>query len=312
VAGLGAEYSEVIAQLRTRAAADRYTIIEVSRTFGNVAPEAALVYAPTKNLAAHFRVGTGYGIPGFGNLTTTASGLPGNNTTLKAQTNVGIELGVDARNLFGMLDLGVTPYYEWWKDEFNTVSPGAGLSSFTTNAPASEHRGIEFYGLLRPLAHIAGGEGVYLRAAYTFQDQYYTDFKELIGGVSVDRAGKRIPGVERSFLNGRVGYESPWQIGGFFEVNYVDDYFVNNSNTLEAPAYHVLNANVHYGRKWEGTFLQGFEVFFEGRNLLDRTYIESAVPVADDLVPTLAGNNNKQAFFTGAPRSFYGGVRLRF
>jgi iron complex outermembrane receptor protein len=312
VAGLGGEYSEVIAQLRTRSAADRYAIIEVDRSFGNVAPEAALVYAPTSDVTAHVRVGTGYGIPGFGNLTTTASGLPGNNSTLKAQTNVGVELGVDARKLFGMLDLGVTTYYEWWQNEFNTVSPAAGLSAFTTNAPASEHRGVEVFAMLRPLLDVAGLEGLYLRAAYTFQDQFYTSFNELISGVRFNRSGKEIPGVERSFLNGKLGYESPWSVGGWLEVNYLDDYFVNNSNTLTAPGYHVLNANLHYGRKLDGPFLRGFEAFFEVRNLLDTTYVESAVPVADDLVPTQAGNNAKQAFFTGASRSVFGGVRFRF
>jgi iron complex outermembrane receptor protein len=315
VLGLGGEHSEVTGELRSRIAAETFRYIRFSRTFGNVAPEAALVYSPSADFMARLRVSTGYGIPGFGNLTTTANGLPGNNTTLKAQKNLGVELGFDARRLFGVLDLGVTGYYEFFKDEFNTVSPGAGLSAFTTNAPASEHRGMELFATLRPFAQLAGWEawqGLYLRSAYTFNDHYYTDFKELVGGVRFDRDGKEIPGVERSFLNAKLGYESPWRLGGWLEVNYVDDYFINNSNTLRAPGYHVLNANLHYDRALKGPFLRGFEVFFDVRNLLDDTYIESAIPVSDDLVQTRASLDGKQAFFTGSPRAFYGGVRLKF
>jgi iron complex outermembrane receptor protein len=312
VLGLGGERSEVAGELRTRLAAERFRYIRFSRTFDNVAPELALIYAPSPDFSARFRVGTGYGIPGFGNLTTTSSGLPGNNTTLKAQKNVGVDLGFDARRLLGVLDLGVTGYYEWFQDEFNTVSPGAGLSAFTTNAPASEHRGVEVFATLRPLASVDGWEGLYLRAAYTFNDHVYTDFRELVSGARLDRDGKQIPGVERSFLNAKVGYESPWRLGGWLELNYVDDYFINNSNTLRAPGYNVLNANMHYAQGFSGSFLRGFETFFEVRNLLDRTYIESAIPVSDDLIQSLASLNGKQAFFTGSPRTFYGGVRLKF
>jgi iron complex outermembrane receptor protein len=312
VVGLGAEQSEVVAQVRNRTSAEIFQIIEVSRTFGNVAPEAALIYSPSSDTTVHLRVGTGYGIPGIGNLTTTANGLAGNNSTLQTQTTTGVDLGVDTRKLFGVLDLGVTGYYEWFRNEFNTVTPAAGLSSFTTNAPASEHRGVEVFAVLRPFPEVSGLEGLFLRTAYTYNDHFYTDFKELISGVSFNRNGKQIPGVERSFLNARLGYESPWHVGAWFEVNYVDDYFVNNSNTLSAPGYNVLNANIHYGRTFSGPFLRGFEVYLEGRNLADRTYIDSAIPVSDDLVTTQASLQAKQAFFTGPSRSVFAGMRFKF
>jgi iron complex outermembrane receptor protein len=312
VVGIGGEYSTVRAQVRNRSAAEKFTVIEVDRDFGNVAPEAALLYRPTEDVTAHLRVGTGYGIPGISNLTTASTGLAGNNTDLKAQRNVGVELGIDTRRWLGILDLSLTGYYEWFTDEFVTLSPGAGLSSFTTNAPASEHRGIELSATLWPLAGDPLGRGLYLRTSYTFNDHVYTDFHEVIGGVRFDRSGKLIPGVERHFLNAKLGYESPWHLGGWLEVNYLDDYFVNNSNTLSAPAYHVLNLNLHYARAIGSSFLRGIETFFEVRNLLDATYVESAVTVADDVLNTAASLANKQAFFAGPSRSFYGGVRLRF
>jgi iron complex outermembrane receptor protein len=312
VLGLGGESSTIRASLRNRTASETFTTVNADRTFANVAPEAAVVYRPTDDLAAHVRVGTGYGIPNVGNLTTASSGLPGNNTDLKSQQNVGVELGVDARRLLGVLDLSLTGYYEWFKNEFVTQSPGAGLSSFTTNAPASQHRGIEAAATLRPFAGTPWWEGLYLSAAYTFNDHFYTDFTEVINGVAFSRNGKQIPGVEPSFLNARLGYESYFGLGGWLEVNYQDSYFVNNSNTLRAPSYNVLNLDLHYARDLKWAWLRRVEAFLDLQNLLNTTYIGSAVTVTDDVINSQASLANKQAFFSGSPRAVYGGLRLKY
>jgi iron complex outermembrane receptor protein len=310
--GLGGESSTIDATLRNMVGTTSYTSVNVNRAFTNIAPEAALIFQPTPNLTTHFRVGTGYGIPSISNLTTTPAGVPGNNTDLKAQENLGIELGIDARRLFGKLDLSLTGYYEWFKNEFVTQSPGAGLSNFTTNAPHSQHRGIEASAVLRPFAGISWWDGLYLRADYTFNDHFYTDFTEVINGVALNRDGKQMPGVEVQGLYTKLGYESHLGFGGWLTYNYLDRYWINNSNSLSAPSYGVVNLNLHWARAFANTFLRGAEAFFEVRNLLDTDYIESAVTVTDNVVNSQASNNTKQAFFTGAGRSFFGGLRLKF
>ena len=312
VLGLGGESSWVRGQLRNRTGSETFTTVNVARAFTNIAPEGAVIYTPLDNVTTHLRVGTGYGIPNIGNLTTTSTGLPGNNTDLQSQQNVGVELGVDARRLFGVLDLSLTGYYEWFKNEFVTQSPGAGLSSFTTNAPHSQHRGIEASATLRPFRGVPWWEGLYLSAAYTFNDQFYTDFTEVINGVAFNRDGKQIPGVERNFLNSRLGYESYFGLGGWLEVNYQDSYFVNNSNTLRAPSYNVLNLDLHYARDLKWAWLSRIEAFLELQNLLDTTYIGSAVTVTDDVVNSQASLANKQAFFSGSGRAVFGGLRLKY
>ena len=40
------------------------------------------------------RVGTGFGKPQFSNLFVTPEGVPGNNTELKTQKNIGYDFGV--------------------------------------------------------------------------------------------------------------------------------------------------------------------------------------------------------------------------
>jgi iron complex outermembrane receptor protein len=318
VLGIAAEGSNVHAQVRTlkTGSTSVYNYLDVDRDFLNVAPEAAVVYTPNDRWSHHIRVGTGYGIPGISNLTTTPQGVAGNNTDLNTQTNVGVEIGTNAHPL-DALDFSLTGYYEFFQDELVSQSPGAGLSNFTTNAPASEHRGIEAAMKVRPFQGWNNGlEGSYIAAAYTFNDHIYTDFVERLSAGTTsqafDRSGNQIPGVERNRLNAKLGYESPINLGGWLEVNYQDSFYLNNSNTLKMPNFTVLNLNLHYKYNVNGNYLKGLEVFFDIHNLLDHRYIDSGVVVADALTDNAAALLNKQAFFAAAPRSFTGGIKLKF
>lgn len=307
ILGVGAEQSNVFATVQSRTGPETFSRVEVDRDFVNVAPEAALVYQHNPDLQAHVRAATGYGIPGISQLTTTPDGLQGNNTDLDTQKNVGLELGIDTRPLRA-LALNVTGYYEWFIDEFVNQSPGGGLSSFTSNAPRSRHRGVEA-GFNWQLY-----QGWRLAGAYTFNDHVYTDFRETIGpGLTLDRAGKKIPGVESNILNAKLGYESQAGAGGWIEANWVDDFFVNNSNTLKTEAYTVYNLNLHYDRAFRWGFIRGVSTFFEVKNLLNREYIASAIVVADTPADTPANlATTKRAFYAGPDRSYFVGATVKF
>ena len=71
------------------------TPVWADRSMTNVAPEIGLLWRPSTKWQYRARVGTGYGIPQLTNLFVTPEGLPGNNTELKTQTNIGYDLGVD-------------------------------------------------------------------------------------------------------------------------------------------------------------------------------------------------------------------------
>ena len=45
----------------------------------------------------------------------------------------------------------MTGFYEWFRNELVTQSPGAGLQNFTFNAPRSIHQGVEMAADWRPL-----------------------------------------------------------------------------------------------------------------------------------------------------------------
>ena len=118
------------------------TVTKATPQFQNTAPELALVYKPDNEWQLRARVATGYGTPQVSNLFVLPSGLSGNNTSLKTQTNLGYDLGADWTPNKA-LKLSATAFYEFFNNELVTqATPNAGIS-YTFNAPRSEHRGVE-------------------------------------------------------------------------------------------------------------------------------------------------------------------------
>jgi len=308
VMGVGAENSDVNANVTTRTGAETYRRIPVDRSFFNVAPEIGLVYQATPKTKFNARAGSAYGIPGIGQLTTTAQGTPGNNSDLDAQRVVGFELGADRRG--DALSVNAVGYYEFFYDEFITQAPApgsAGTSNFTSNAPRADHRGAELWVNWKLPA------GLFWSAAYTFNNHVYTEYEERFSTTTVvDRKGNKVPGVEEHIVNTKVGVESAMGLGGWVELSWVDDYFINNSNTLKAEDYTVLNLNMHYGRKLKGRVFKGVTLFFDVKNALDKLYIGSANVVADSATSTPTSLRNTAAFFAAPTRQFFGGVKLEF
>ena len=107
---------------------------------------------------------------------------------LQSQTNIGFDAGVDWTPN-SALKLSVTRFYEYFRNELVTRSPGAGLQSFTFNAPRSEHRGVEIAADWRPFP------GWRWITAYTHNDQFYTEYTEQLSAGALtrrfDRAGNK-------------------------------------------------------------------------------------------------------------------------
>ncbi|WP_164066775.1 TonB-dependent receptor domain-containing protein, partial [Serratia marcescens] len=70
--------------------------------------------------------------------------------------------------------VSLTGFYEFFRNELVSQSPGAGLLAYTFNAPASEHRGIELG------ARWDFAPGWRASASFGFNDQIYTDYVEQI------------------------------------------------------------------------------------------------------------------------------------
>lgn len=323
VVGISAENTRITGRndaYAYSAAGRTTTVADANRSFLNVAPELALVYRPSIEWTLRGRVATGYTTPAASNLFVTAAGLPGNNTALQTQENLGFDLGADWTPVEN-LRLSVTGFYEFFRNELVSQSPGAGLQSYTFNAPASEHRGIEVG------ADWAFAPGWRAVAAYTFDDQIYTRYVEQLSAGAFssrfDRAGKAIPGVPANQLLARIGYDQltgPLAgLGGYVETVFQDGFYLDNANQLKAPGYAIVNANLHYATDLPGGYAKRLTLYAEVRNVFDTTYAVSAQNLANSLSATtglqngggvLAGTTG--SIYAGAPRNVVGGLKLSF
>lgn len=307
VAGIGVEQTTLSGTSYSYdTSGDITRVVTADRSFTNVAPEIGLLYRPNREWQFRGRIGTGYGTPQIGNLFVTPDGEPGNNTDLESQRNVGYDIGVDwtpTRNV----SFSVTGFYEFFNDELVTQAPLiAGNSNFTFNAPASEHRGIEFGADWRPF------DGWRLTAAYTYNNQIYTDYTEQVGNLPFDRAGNRIPGVAPNELTARLGYDQPFGLykgaGAYVEYQWKDAFFMDNGNLIEAPGYDLVNLNVHYNTEFATGYVKALSAFFEIRNVFDETYIAAANNVSN----ASASLADASSIYAGSPRTYYGGVKVKF
>ena len=98
-----------------------------------------------------------------------------------------------------------------------------------------------------------------------------------------------------------------------------DGVFIDNGNRLRAPGYAVLNANIHYATELTGGYAKRLSLYLEIRNLLDTTYIASALNLTSTLSRTTGLENGAAALagtagsiLAGAPRNVVGGLKLSF
>ncbi len=328
IAGVGAERS-IIAVTQTAygyplGTSPTLNVIPATRRFWNVAPEAALFWQAIPEVRLHARIGTGYGIPQAGQLFVTPAGTFGNNIALKAQRNIGLDIGAEL-TLGDTLTAEVTGYYEWFRNELVSQSAGVNLLAYTANAPRSVHRGVEIGLDWRPLPAVL--PGAKLQASYSYNDHHYTDFQERLTAGTVtrvfDRDGRAIPGVIPTFVNGRIGYDQPagplQGLGGFVEVTYREGYPLDNANLLSVPGYTLANVNLHYDPPGgAGDVRSRISLFASIQNLLDRTYVGSASIIANSIAATGIQNGaavlrtTTGSIYAGQPRTVYAGIKTRF
>ncbi len=303
--GLGFEQSMVSVQtIGYTAAGSVQNRASADRTFYNWAPELSLTWKPAEGYRHWVRGSTGYAIPGFGNLTTGLDGLAGTNFALKPQKNVNVEVGTDSK-LHDTLSVQLVGFWVFFRDEIiNQVNSTTG-GSFAVNADSSEYRGIELSYDWRPWP------GWRFSGAYTHIDARYINFTDqfAVGGVGpvtqVVQDGKKVPNVARDVLNFKEEYDHPSGWGGWFEASYWNSYFLNNANTVGAPAYWLLNANIHKTFEFKNRYVRFAKFYAELDNILDKTYVASGNVIADS-----TPDAQKTLYFAGYGRAFYAGVTL--
>ena len=56
---------------------------------------------------------------------------------------------------------------------------------------------------------------------------------------------------------------------------------MDNANLLKAPGYELVNLNLHYKTDLASDYFKSLSLFFEVRNLFDKTYVASANNIAN-------------------------------
>lgn len=325
VLGVGAERTI----LSAAQAAYTYPLVGVTmtrvladRTFDNVAPEASVTFKPDSRWTLHARVAGAYGTPQATNLFVTPAGVPGANTALAAQKMTGADIGAELALGVGFR-ASVTGFYEFFEEELVSQSAGANLLSYTFNAPHSEHRGVEAGLEWRPEA----APGAYVSVAYLLNEQNYKRYGERLsaGAFSAvfDRAGNKIPGVSPQNASARVGYDAKGGalagLGGYFEASWKEAAFLDNANLLKAPGQTLLGASVYYDLPKPPGAFTGARLFVAVQNLTDKKYVSSASNIGDSLNATTGAQNGAAtlaaatgSIYAGQPRTFVGGLRVRF
>jgi len=296
------------------------TLTNVDKQFQNTAPEVALLYRLNSEWLFRGRVAAGYGTPQVGNLFVLANGQFGNNTQLDTQKNLGYDLGFDWTPN-NALKVSVTGFYEFFRNELVTQATPANTpnSSFTFNAPKSEHRGVELAADWRIYS------GWRFTAAYTYLDQFYTEYVEnLINGAvfSFNRAGNKIPGISPNEVTARLSYDElsgPLKgVGAFVEVQWKDSFYMDNANLLKAPGYELVNLNVHYRTDLASDYFRALNLYLEVRNVFDRTYVASANNIGNSVTALGVQNpasilaNTTGSIYAGSPRAFIAGMKVAF
>jgi iron complex outermembrane receptor protein len=291
----------------------------IDNDYWNTAPEASLTYRYSPEWQFRARYAAGYGTPTFVYLTTTRDGA-GDNSTLKAQTNMGVDVGVDWTPSPDV-KVSLTGFNEWFRNEILNLSNG--LSLYYASVPASIHRGFEANIDWRPV------DGWRFIAAYTYNDQFFTNFWDNLGSISgnfvyYNRAGNKIPNVPPHTLTARVGYDQPdgdfKGLGSYVEYVFKSGYTIDNANFSSLPGYGLVNLNVHYNRDVADFYFKNIELYFNVNNVFNRRYIAGAQVMGNSLIsgtPLQQSayhlmNNNGASILAGQPVSLIGGVKFKF
>jgi iron complex outermembrane receptor protein len=138
---------------------------------------------------------------------------------------------------------------------------------------------------------LAKGDRIWFNASYTYND-FFFDGDPLYGD-------NRLPGVPPHYLRAEMLYRHP---GGFYagpNIEWMPDaFFADNANRLAVDAYSLWNFRIGYAQR-----SAGWSGYVEGRNLLNRRYISSAVVAG-------TANASSALFNPGTGRALYAGVRL--
>jgi iron complex outermembrane receptor protein len=216
----------------------------------------------------------------------------GGSTPLDAMHGIVFETGVRGSAMRGetRLTWEVAGYYTALRNEILSIDdPDAPGTSLSANIDKTTHAGIE---ALLGASFAMGDGGSHIEPLVNFTWNAFSFDSDSTYG------NNRLPNAPRFFVRGEVLYRNN---AGFFAgptVDLIGKRYADFANSYSVSSYELLGARI-------GLSTDHWELFAEGRNLLDKKYV-AAVVVKDQ------ANAGMELLHPGAPRSVYVGARYRF
>lgn len=259
--------------------------------YQGINPSLGLSYRFSKEGTAYANVSRLYEAPTNYNLTDNTITV-GTDVALKAMEGTSLEIGTRGKEEFDHLNTmfwDVSLYYSWLNNEILSVSPMQGVS-LAKNVDKTIHAGVE--GLIGGKFSLDGKGTHWLEPTFSATYNHFNFDNDPIYG------NNRLPAAPAYFLKGELLYR---HASGVFigpTVDAVGKRYGDFANSYKVSGYGLLGVRAGWSN-------EHYKVFFEGRNLLDKSYVSS------NSVQERAGASSA-ILNSGAPVSFYGGVEVNF
>jgi iron complex outermembrane receptor protein len=203
-----------------------------------------------------------------------------------------VETGLRGKNTRGetRMNWDVSIYYTALRDEIlSRDDPDAPGTSLSANIDKTTHAGIEAL-VGASFALGSGGHRIETLVNATYNAFAFDSDPEY--------GDNRLPSAPRYFVRGELMYRNILGFSAGPTFDLIGPKYADFANSYRLGSFGLLGARASYST-------DSWEVFAEGRNLLDRDYV-ATVLVKDVVTPT------SEMLFPGAPRSFYAGMRFQF
>jgi iron complex outermembrane receptor protein len=280
----GAQYQHAARERQDRFPADGNQ--SGRRTYDNFSPKVGVVWDVDPAWQVFGNLSRSAEVPTFDTNTFATSA----SSSVDAQTATTLEAGTRGWRPTIRWDIAI--YRSEIRNELQCLTTGPFSSCDVVNAGRTVHQGVEAGVEIAILdAVLAKGDRIWFNASYTYND-FFFDGDPLYGD-------NRLPGVPPHYLRAEMLYRHP---GGFYagpNIEWMPDaFFADNANRLAVDAYSLWNFRIGYAQR-----SAGWSGYVEGRNLLNRRYISSAVVAG-------TANASSALFNPGTGRALYAGVRL--
>jgi iron complex outermembrane recepter protein len=272
-------------------------------------PKLGVAWQWNDKSTVYLNVSRSFQPPSFDESIGVQEGVDGGQVFHELHSQKAITLELGTRGEAGPCKWDLAFYRSWVRDELLDLNNNQGVPLGTVNAPQTIHQGIEA-GLEIEVAHSLLVKSLSLTSArdgketrsenktdhLVLQQTYnLSDFR--FSGDPV-YGNNRIAGTPVQFYKAELRYEHPSGIyfGPNVEWNIVK-YPVDEANSLFADPYALLGFRAGYKTK------KGLQLYFEVKNILNKTYAASVEPIAD-----ARSGDDTDSFNPGNGRAFYGGV----